>query len=75
MWVITRAINEYDQDGEYFEMVFDHKPTPEELMYKGYSLPIALHLMNGGGRQSVEEVWYYLTEIGSGEQYITKQKY
>lgn len=32
MWVITRAVNEYDQDGDYFECVFQSKPTLEQLV-------------------------------------------
>lgn len=31
MWVITFAVNEYNQEGDYFDRVFDHKPTKEEL--------------------------------------------
>ena len=29
MWVITFTVNEYNQEGDYFDMVFDHKPTKE----------------------------------------------
>ena len=85
MYAITRAINEYDQDGEYLFSVFDIKPTREELRKlffgKDYS-PEKVHknvmnrnekfitrLLNGGGREKAEHVWYYLIEISSGEKY------
>jgi hypothetical protein len=75
MWVITRAINQYDQDGEYFECVFDHKPTIEELVkYTEQDKAYAQYLLNGGGRIKVENEWYYLTEMKSGEQYKHKHK-
>lgn len=66
MWVITFTINAYDQQGDYFDRVFDHKPTKEELDKLGYD---GEHLLMGGGRRMFEEQWYYLIEIKSGEQY------
>jgi len=80
-FVITRGINEYDQDGEYFHAVFITKPTREELRLLFYGKKHAriigpsneekfiTHLLNGGGRQEYENEWYYLTEIKSGELY------
>lgn len=66
MWVITRSINEYNQDGDYFEMVFDHKPTIDELNSLGYD---GVHLVLGGCRKNCEDTYYYLTKILSGEKY------
>lgn len=66
MWVITFAINAYDQEGDYFERVFDKKPTVKDLDKLGYD---GKHLINGGGRKGNEGIWYYLTEIKSGEEY------
>lgn len=68
MWVITRSVNDYNQYGDYFERVFDHKPTKEELDSLGYD---GEHLLNGGGRKDFEGVWFWLTEIKSGEEYIS----
>lgn len=31
IWVLTRAINEYCKDGEYFVEAWDAKPTEEQL--------------------------------------------
>lgn len=69
MWVITRSINEYYQEGDYFECVFDHEPSVEELTKFFGDEELAEHVWNGGGRRYPEETWYFLTEIESGEQY------
>lgn len=66
MWVITFAVNAYDQEGDYFERVFDKKPTVEELNKLGYD---GEHLIKGGGRKGSEGSWRFLTEIKSGEAY------
>ena len=66
MWVITFAVNAYDQEGDYFERVFDKKPTIEELNNLGYD---GEHLIKGGGRKGSEGSWRFLTEIKSGEAY------
>lgn len=72
MWVLTRSINQYDQDGDYFERVFATKPTVEELVgNNGFFEGYAKYLLDtGGGRIKDENEWYYLKEIGHGEQYI-----
>ena len=70
MWVITRAINQYDQYGDYFECVFENKPTIEQLIKYFGDEELAKHVLNGGGRQNIEYSWYFLTEIKSGEQYV-----
>ena len=70
MWVITRAINQYDQDGDYFECVFENKPTIEQLVKYFGNKKLAIHVLKGGGRQNLEQSWYFLTEIKSGEQYV-----
>ena len=73
VWVLTRGINEYDQDGEYFEAVFAEKPTVKKLAetLKGKihisdimeALVLCEHILSGGGRQGVEEVWFNLKEV------------
>ena len=76
VWVLTRSINEYNQEGEYFEGVWADKPTIEQLVsfFKGdnmnayYSnitaaLDFFLHLQNGGGRRGHEDEWYELSEV------------
>ena len=71
MWVITRAINQYDQDGDYLVCVFENKPTFQELkkvLPKESDVTIG-KLTRGGGRQDVEGEWYFLSELKSGELY------
>jgi hypothetical protein len=70
MWVITRSVNDYDQYGDYFECVFDHKPSLEELIHFFGDKNLAKHVLNGGGRRDFEHTWYFLTEMKSGVQYI-----
>ena len=31
MWIVTRAINDYNQDGDYFVAAFINKPTFQDL--------------------------------------------
>ena len=69
MWVITRSVNQYDQYGDYFECVFDHKPFLRELIRFFGNKELAKHVLAGGGRISDEGTWYFLTEMKSGEQY------
>lgn len=71
MWVITKAYNEYDQFGDYLDMVFDHKPTIDELVeIWGCDEEYAEWLLTtGGGRKKIENCWYYLTELKNGEEY------
>ena len=71
MWVITRAINAYEQEGDYFECVFERKPTIEQLVkFFNDDEELATHVLNGGGRRDFEHTWYFLTEIKSGEKYV-----
>lgn len=72
MWVVTRAINQYDQDGDYLVCVFENKPTFEELknVLKGESDVTIGKLTRGGGRQDTEGEWYFLEELKSGELYV-----
>ena len=73
VWVLTREINEYDQDGEYFEAVFAKKPTVKKLAeaLKGKihisdimeALVLCEHILSCGGRQGVEHTWFNLREV------------
>ena len=72
MWVITRAINEYNQYGDYFVCVFSHKPSSSEVMdVLGCDFELAWHIIEGGGRLGYEHTWYYLTEMESGIEYLS----
>ena len=71
MWIVTRAINDYNQDGDYFVCAFEDKPTFQDLKK---ALPhendVTIgKLTRGGGRQDIEGNWYYLTEMKNGEVY------
>lgn len=74
VWVLTREINEYDQDGAYFEAVFKSKPTvkqiAEQLAGSGCAkgdimnaLALCEHILTGGGRQGIEHEWFNLEEV------------
>lgn len=79
MWILTRAINEYDQEGEYFEACFEKEPTLQDLcdfFYKcsleglgDKDLMFLSHIKQGGGRRNSEDLWYYLTDVKPGEIY------
>lgn len=63
VWILTREINEYDQDGEYFVNVFKNKPTEADLCLNGIpDEETAKHVLGGGGRIGVEHTWWHLRE-------------
>ena len=62
VFILTREINEYDQDGEYFVKVFGVKPTYEQLLECGVNADRLEHTLNGGGRIDYEEEWFFLRE-------------
>lgn len=70
MWIVTREINEYDQDGAYFVAAFYQKPTVSQLTsLKGELITdaVAQYMINhGGGRHGTEYEWFYLEEYGAG---------
>ena len=77
VWVLTREINQYDQDGEYFVAVFSAKPTTLLLADTFSALNVdcgetnisgALafyeRLAGGGGRSAeMENEWFHLREV------------
>jgi hypothetical protein len=70
MWVVTRAINTYDQDGVYFVAAYQNKPSFQELkklLPNEQSDVIKYLLRSGGGRMDVEYEWYFLDEVNDGE--------
>ncbi len=70
IWVVTREINQYDQDGEYFVAGYVQKPTFADLKkLLPHSSDATLgKLTRGGGREKGEDEWYFLTERGIGER-------
>ena len=70
VWIITEGFNDYDQHGEYFVAAFDHKPSITELdNLLGGNEQLSEWVDKGGGRQGVENSWYYMTEVESGQEY------
>ena len=63
VWILTREINQYDQDGEYFVAVFGEKPHHTELTDKGVPQNRLRHVLNGGGRVLPEYEWFHLREV------------
>ncbi len=71
VWVVTREVNEYNQNGEYFVGVFLAKPTFKDLqgMLPQLSDATLENLVKGGGRVGYEDEWYILDEVVVGEAY------
>jgi len=72
MWILTKEINEYNQEGEYFVSCYSKKPTFAQLKN---TLPLLDHeeihhiLDNGGGRINNNPAWYFLFEWTEGVRY------
>jgi hypothetical protein len=71
IWVLTREINEYNQDGEYFVCVFKEKPSIDKFREvineakHGYAIiseQKILHYYENKGRLGMEDEWFYLEE-------------
>ena len=60
VYVLTREINEYDQDGEYFVEVFLDKPSRSQLISCGVPEYRLDHVLKGGGRVKDEYKWFNL---------------
>ena len=76
--IITREIDQYDQEGEYFYAAFSERPTLKRLakllcntdklenLNDAQIMDIA-HLYRGGGRKSTEYEWFNLREVAAGQ--------
>lgn len=70
--ILTREVNDHNQQGEYFMDVFAKPPTiiqlAEALKGEGISenimdaVALLEHIRLGGGRRRTEDVWYYLRQ-------------
>ena len=61
IWILTHEINEYNQDGEYFDRAFAQKPTIDQIKEAcRYNEMGAKHVLNGGGRKNNEYMWFNL---------------
>ena len=79
MFVLTKAVNDYNQFGDYLETVFSTSPTLTDLSKYFYNTTLEnledeqilflTHIKRGGGRQNIEYEWYFLDELKSGEKY------
>lgn len=69
IWVVTRGINEYDQDGNYFVAGYAQKPTFADLrkLLPHSSDATIGKLTRGGGREGTEYEWYFLAKVRVGE--------
>lgn len=61
VWILTREVNEYNQEGAYFIAVFGVKPSHNELSDLGVPRNRLRHVLNGGGRVFNDEEWYELS--------------
>ena len=72
MWVVTREINQYDQEGEYFVAAFNKKPTTEQLgnlVTRNTEEVVHYLLEDGGGRIRKEDEWWNLHMYNEGESF------
>jgi hypothetical protein len=76
IFVLTRAINQYDQEGDYLVAVFKKLPTEQELINLiGCSKEYACHILTTGGRKDKEYEWFYLTLLAFGSKYQEQDDY
>ena len=69
VWAVTRSINQYDQDGDYFVGFFYEKPTAAQLAnLTGRSVGYWEESPNGG-RHGTEDEWYHVVRINEGVAY------
>ena len=71
MYVLLSSINDYNQCGDYFVACWKSKPTVQNIkntMGNRDSVFIN-HILEGGGRTGVEDMWYTLIEIEEGKNY------
>lgn len=69
IWVVTRLINDYNQDGDYFVGFFYEKPTAAQLAnLTGRSVEYWEESPNGG-RHGTEYEWYLVVSMEEGESY------
>ena len=71
VWVVTREINMYDQDGDYLVAVYRRKPDFAKLkkLLPHLSDATVGKLTRGGGREACEDEWYNLSELEAGTLY------
>lgn len=70
IWLLTRAINAYNQDGDYMVAVFPTKPSMEQLIAVGVPAKYTEWVLGGGGRtKAYESEWFYLLEFPFGVRY------
>lgn len=65
VYVLTREINEYNQEGEYFEGVFSQFPTREQLLDAGVHSSCVDRVLSGENGQSTryESVWWNIRKV------------
>lgn len=64
IFVLTREINQYDQDGAYFVAAFNNKPTREQLLANGVSERYVDHTLQFGGRSAeMEDEWFNIEQV------------
>lgn len=73
MWILTRVINEYDQDGDYFFCAWNEKPNVKDLVkVTERDEDYCNRILNNEGRLYPEHTWFWLTEMKNGEVYAER---
>lgn len=67
VWVLTYEVNDYNQHGEYFESVFQDKPTLEQLISLGIPEDYAQSCLDTGGERlrptEGTDTWWHLRRV------------
>ena len=70
IWLLTSEHNIHDSPGDVFVAAFEKKPTIGTIaphlglnhLNMGDAIAMCEHVINGGGRQGHEDVWYNLRQ-------------
>jgi hypothetical protein len=74
MYVLTRSINEYHQEGDYLVAAFKERPSEQKLVKLiGCTREYARHILDKGGRKDVENEWFHITPLAFDSRYEEKE--
>jgi hypothetical protein len=74
IYVLTKSINEYNQEGDYLVAAFKKPPSEQELIkLLGCTNEYARHILDKGGRKNVENEWFHLTPLAFDSKYEEKE--
>jgi hypothetical protein len=79
LWILTRSVNDYNQDGDYFVAAWAEKPTRDGIarvlfdtnwnQLVEHNKGLVKRVLDGGGREDGEWEWFHLVQVAHGEEY------